>query len=460
VKKSIFGLNKNKNMDHSTIAANIQSFVEKTFCAELSNFMEQVSKGELYDFEESLWELMSKFYNLVAGEITEVSAILSQKRLRQQAGKLRLGKLEERDLSVQLRTGHYVKVKSLYAKKVPRGYSGQRHLLALHWKLLKGASPAYYSQVGQFSVLCPSFEVACHILTTQGIAHNRDRVQQLSKALAKHCRGRQASLTRAKGETLRGKRVLIGIDGGRTRMRQYKGQKNQAGNAMFSTPWMEPKLFVIDVLDDNGQIERSELPIYGCLFGDDEIVDLLVDHLKGLDIQHAKQVQIVADGAVWIWNRLKDRLLALGVAEEKIVETVDYYHASQYVHKLVGALPNKQKKDAAKVLKSFKQWLWEGNIEAIVKKCRQYFKRPNKEVNQYIGYLDKNKERMKYAEIRHQKLVLGSGIVESGVRRVINLRFKNASSFWKPDNVEGLYFLRGILLSFRWNILMHNLVAA
>ncbi len=52
----------------------------------------------------------------------------------------------------------------------------------------------------------------------------------------------------------------------------------------------------------------------------------------------------------------------------------------------------------------------------------------------------------------------GSGIIESGIRHVINLRFKNASAFWKKENVEGLYFLRGILLSFRWNIMMDNLV--
>ena len=65
---------------------------------------------------------------------------------------------------------------------------------------------------------------------------------------------------------------------------------------------------------------------------------------------------------------------------------------------------------------------------------------------------------MLYAEFRDKKLVCGSGIIESGIRRVINLRFKNASAFWKPENVEGLYFLRGILLAYRWKILITNLV--
>ena len=52
----------------------------------------------------------------------------------------------------------------------------------------------------------------------------------------------------------------------------------------------------------------------------------------------------------------------------------------------------------------------------------------------------------------------GSGIIESGIRRIINLRFKNSPAFWKQENVERLFFLRGILLSFRWKTMMNNLV--
>jgi hypothetical protein len=106
---------------------------------------------------------------------------------------LRLGKLEERTMQVQIMTGHYVTVRGPYARQVPRGYQGARHLLREHWKLLQGASPAYYGMVCLFGVLCPSFEVACHILETQGIRHNRDRVRELSRALARHCKSSPAS---------------------------------------------------------------------------------------------------------------------------------------------------------------------------------------------------------------------------------------------------------------------------
>ena len=48
-------------------------------------------------------------------------------------------------------------------------------------------------------------------------------------------------------------------------------------------------------------------------------------------------------------------------------------------------------------------------------------------------------------------------VAHTAIRRVINLRFKNASSFWNKHNVEPLYFLRGIFVAFRWNIFMKNL---
>ena len=366
--------------------------------------------------------------------------------------------MEKRPLRVQIKTGHYVRVEGIYAKKVPLGFAGSRHLLASHWKMLQKASPSYYSTVCMLGVLSPSFEVAGKILDLQGIAYNLDRIQQLTRQVAKHCQTRQAELSRDVGESLKGLRVVIGIDGGRTRMREYKGEKNAKGNATFKTPWKEPKMFVIDVLNEEGIVNRHKLPIYGCLFGDDELIALLASHLQGLEIEQAGQVQIVADGAPWIWNRVYPMLIGLGVAAEKIVETVDYYHASQYVHKIIQGLPQKFARQSACLLKTFKQWLWEGNTRAIVDKCGELFKRPSKEITTCLGYLDKNQKRMQYAEYQDKKLMCGSGIIESGIRRVINLRFKNASAFWKQANVEGLYFLRGILLAFRWNIMINNLI--
>lgn len=447
-------------MEQPTTEAKITDFIKEQLLDKQKTFIEQLAKGGLHAFEGNLTEVLRDFYNLLSEELLAASAQAAEPVLRAKAKRLRLGKLVKRPMKVQLKTGHYVGVEGLYAKTAPKQHVGSRHLLGLHWGLLKGAAPGYYGLACLFSVLCPSFEVAGQILDIQRVAYNRDRVRELANCFAHRCRPCQASLARASGESLKGKRVIIGMDGGRTRMREYDGKTNERGKATFDTPWKEPKMFVIDVLDDEGGIDRTCLPIYGCLFGDDELVGLLASHLKGLHIELAEQVQVAADGAPWIWNRVGPMLISLGVAKEKIVELVDYFHAAQYVHKIVQGLPKKFASQSAKILKELKEWLWQGNIQPIVAKCGELFSKPGKEIKQYIGYLSKNENRMQYADYRAKKLMCGSGIIESGIRRVINLRFKNSSAFWKQENVECLYFLRGILLSYRWKIMMNNFVAA
>jgi len=252
--------------------------------------------------------------------------------------------------------------------------------------------------------------------------------------------------------------VVLAIDGGRTRTRTYEGELNQAGNQTYQTAWCEPKLFVIDVLDEQGQADRYELPIYGCRFKDTEVLELLERYLNKLEITKAEQVQILADGAPWIWNQVRGLSLRLGLEPGRLVETLDYYHASQYVHNLVDDMPNRiGKKQRAGYLKRFKDWLWQGHAGKIIEECRQVYKRPTKVVRQWLDYLDKHQDKTQYALYQENKLMCGSGIIESGIRRIINLRFKNASTFWDKATVEKIYFLRAALLSKRWDLVIQNL---
>ena len=46
---------------------------------------------------------------------------------------------------------------------------------------------------------------------------------------------------------------------------------------------------------------------------------------------------------------------------------------------------------------------------------------------------------------------LGSGAIESAIRRVINLRLKGNSISWKKENAEGMLVLRCLVLSKRWD---------
>ncbi len=167
--------------------------------------------------------------------------------------------------------------------------------------------------------------------------------------------------------------MVISVDGGRSRTRSYDGNYNDSGNATYQTAWCEPKLFVIDVLDEHGQPQRHELPFYGRRFAEADVLALLERYLKRLHIAKAKQVQIIADGAPWIWNNVKQVLLSLEVPPGRIVEMLDYYHASGYIHSLVEQMPKRVgKKQRQAYSQKFKDWLWDGNARQIAETCRRF----------------------------------------------------------------------------------------
>ena len=426
-------------------------------------YLELLLSGDLYTFEEALYKfVMNQIYDMLAA--TFIKDVMSNRlfvaKMRLLASSSRMGKLQKRSVNLQLRSGSYLKLEMQYARVAPPKVVGSRYLCLRYWGVIDQASPSYYAQVSKFSVLCGSFEIAKEVLGGLQIGGNVERMRSLAMAVSKKCLLNRVKCMLGKDDNLAGKRVVISTDGGRIRTRNYQVEKNKAGtHHKFETPWREPKLFVITVIDQNGKIERTELPIYDATFGEEGLFRLLGEYLKALNIREVEEVQVIADGALWIWNNAKKMLLELGVAEAKIVETLDYYHAVEHLTKITELLPKTKQAVKNKLFKELKELLWEGKVREIIEKIGTQVKRISRKMKTEIAYFEKNKVRLNYPKYRANKWLCGSGIIESGVRRMINLRFKSASCFWKQENLDGLIFLRCALLSGRWQFVMQTITA-
>jgi hypothetical protein len=424
----------------SATESKIRSILENKLISHLKKSVDQLNSGDLYGFEEGLYSQLMECYNetvqVLLNEVSKSDTFRSSQRSLGQS--LGLGKLSFRDCSIQLRTGFWVNVKGLYAKKVPEGYEGERHMLYLYWSVMEQASPAFYSLMCLFSVLCCSYDVARQVLGMQYVKVGFDRMRFLANRISSQCIKTRTELVLDKAENLTGKRVFISLDGGRTRTRDYLPELNKKGtHHKFKTPWKEPKMLVINILGKDGKNDRHTLPIYDVAFGDDQVVEVLRQYLSALHVEQAEMVQIAADGALWIWNRVKRMLLALGVPDEKIVETVDYYHAVENLNKAIEFIPVISTPDRPKLAQSLKGMLWEGKIKDIVAKFKQLCSQwDDQTCETVLGYFIRNEKRMNYQKFKEQNLPCGSGSMESAIRRVICLRFILDGKWFAKDVIS------------------------
>ncbi len=99
-----------------------------------------------------------------------------------------------------------------------------------------------------------------------------------------------------------------------------------------------------------------------------------------------------------------------------------------------------------------KELLWQGRIKDIeLLICERLHRKRQKrkalkKLNDYFG----DHEKFQYQKYQSMGIPIGSGTIESAIRRVINLRIKAPGQFWLLENAEKIIFLRSQVLTGRW----------
>lgn len=222
-------------------------------------------------------------------------------------------------------------------------------------------------------------------------------------------------------------------------------------------------MLVIYVINNQGKIDQEFRPIYdGTLEDADAIFEMLAGYLKALGVDQARQLIFVADGAKWIWNRTGKLAERLGVPADRFVEEVDWYHAVETlwaIAKMPNGWSNAKRK---KWVRKAKRLLFSGNISTLVDQIEPLTKNRTikaedgriKKANDHLDYFARNAARMQYKTFKSDHIPLGSGCVESAVRRVVNMRMKSNGTFWNEVNAEGMLLVRSYLKAGRFNDLL------
>jgi hypothetical protein len=368
-----------------------------------------------------------------------------------------------------------ITVMALYCS--PRGRSGQgrgREGTGLYpelaaYRISEGCSPNVQAEVGRQVGLMP-IEQARAELARRGLKLDEKAVRRIAEELgAQMLATRTRDLMRFRagglpaGTEFAGKRVAVEIDGGRVRVRTVIKTVRVGGKRKrkpFRVEWREPKVVILFETDKKGRMVKGSRPVIdGTLQGPDVLIELVAFHLHRLGAAGALVVTFAADGAPWIWARLDWVIAQVKLDPIRVVEVLDWCHAVHHLSLALAALGLAVDRRAAEysrlrvLLKAGR-----GTIVIEALEAMAVGQPEDSVVWRELGYLSRHEAagRLRYKCFRCRGVPLGSGAIESTIRRVINLRLKGTSIFWTEENAEAVFQLRAAVVSGRWEEILDH----
>ena len=394
-----------------------------------------------------------------------------------------------RPLRIRLLGGLLVWVASLYCEP-RRGWfrKAEDNVPGLHVELAqfgfgKGCSPALESRVSRQAALNPSFEFAQEELARDGLEMDVKTIARITYQCGSGMLSLRADELRQwrlgklpAGKEFQGKRISVQIDGGRTKIRgdlrpaaadaekadedglpveDVPGRSKQRPRRTFDAEWREPKLVTIFVHDEHGRMEKqSRAMVDGTFLGPDAMAELVAMRLHRLGAARAASITFVADGAPWIWDRLPTIVRLAKLDGVPIHEVLDCCHAAHHISLALAAM-GQNDRERMPLYREHRTLLRNGQWRRVVEELTGLAEMDpeNEDVLTEIAYLSKHGEagRLQYPTFRKLGLPLGSGAIESGIRRVINLRLKNNGMFWREKHAEEMLQVRAQVISKRWD---------
>jgi hypothetical protein len=160
--------------------------------------------------------------------------------------------------------------------------------------------------------------------------------------------------------------------------------------------------------------------------------------------QQAQDTQVLADGAVWIWNQAA---LHFGTS----LQVVDWYHAKQHLTAAARLLKKEGSSAFSRWLNSRSTLLYQGQAQRIALEPDKVARSQTSDaLATEAAFFRNNHLRMNYLEMREGAWLIGSGMVESGAKQ-FKTRFSGPGMRWSRKGAEHLLPIRSAILSDRFN---------
>jgi len=196
------------------------------------------------------------------------------------------------------------------------------------------------------------------------------------------------------------------------------------------------------------QAQGSVKTVFGATFGDTAQTGERWGHcVKDAGWALSNQIHVVGDGAEWI------RLQSREVFGDQHRFLVDFFHLSQY---LAAAGESCRPQSPKRWLKTQQNRLKRGAAGMVLKAMEPYIEPESVAEEQApvrcaYRYLNNRLDCVDYSAAISAELPIGSGLIESGHRHVLQARLKRPGTAWLQKNADDLAQLRVIRANDLWD---------
>ena len=174
-----------------------------------------------------------------------------------------------------------------------------------------------------------------------------------------------------------------------------------------------------------------------------ETLALVEMHRRG--VENAKQVAAIMDGAEWEQSFTDYHC-------PQAIRILDFAHAAEHISPVGDFLHGEHTPENQTWLKEhLHQLKHEGPTKLLSEFQKLQRRHPTVEIlSGNLSYLKKREQHMQYPTFQAQGWPIGSGMVESGNKLVVEARLKGSGMHWSEQHVNPMLAIRNILCSDRW----------
>lgn len=216
--------------------------------------------------------------------------------------------------------------------------------------------------------------------------------------------------------------------------------------------WAEVKTLAIGVVGEpvrRGEewvVQTRELSYFSRMVDAETFGQQALVEIQRRGVENAGRVAAVMDGAEW-----EQRFVEYHCPDA--VRILDFAHAAERLGQIGAELWGEGQPTTQEWLERYLHRLKHTGPSDVLAELRDlHHQHPDKTVlAENLAYLEKRAAHMNYPEYQAQGWPIGSGMVESANKVVVEARLKGAGKHWARDHVDPMLALRNLVCNDRWD---------